>query len=110
MKISSFAYNTNTNNKEQSSFTGSSGVIYWPKVIGEVGKFVGEHVGIPEKKLIQNATALYLQPHFDLKYGEEDEKTDIAIKSASKAIACGITGVTIRAACISFFKKKISKL
>lgn len=107
MKISSFSYKTN-NNKEQTSFKGSSGVIYLPKAIGEVGKFVGEHIGIPEKKLIQNATALYLQPHFDLKYAEEEEKTDIAIKSASKAIAGGITGVSIRAAAISFFQRKVN--
>ena len=110
MKISSFSNNINNlnNDKEKTSFKGSSRVIYLPNVIGEVGKFVGEHVGIPEKKLIQNTTALFLQPHFDLKYAEDEEKTDIAIKSASKAIAGGITGVTIRAAAISFFKRKIN--
>ena len=110
MKISSFSNNINNlnNKKEDNSFKGSSHVFYLPNAIGEVGKFIGEHVGIPEKKLIQNTTALYLQPHFDLKYGEEDEKTDIAIKSASKAIAGGITGVTIRAAAISFFQRKVN--
>ncbi|MBQ8886378.1 MAG: hypothetical protein IJY61_01585 [Candidatus Gastranaerophilales bacterium] len=110
MKISSVPNNINNSNnkKENTSFKGSTGVIYLPNVIGEVGKFIGEHVGIPEKKLIQNTTALYLQPHFDLKYGEDDEKVDVAIKSASKAIAGGITGVTIRAAAISFFQRKIN--
>ena len=110
MKISSFPNNINNfnNNEEKTSFKSSSSVIYLPNVVGEVGKFIGEYVGIPEKKLIQNTTALFLQPHFDLKYGEDEEKTDIAIKSASKAIAGGITGVTIRAAAISFFQRKIN--
>ena len=108
MKISSFSPNTMQKHSNNESFKGTPGTIYLPKIVGEFGKFVGEYVGIPEKKLIQNTTPLYLQPHFDLKYAEDDEKTDIAIKSASKAIAGGITGVAIRAGCISFFKNKIN--
>lgn len=108
MKISSNSQNITTKRDNNMSFKATPGTIYLPKIVGEFGKFVGEYVGTPEKKLIQNTTALFLQPHFDLKYAEDDEKTDIAIKSASKAIACGITGVTIRSACISFFKKKIN--
>ena len=108
MKISSISQNTTQKRSNNESFKGTPGTLYLPKAIGEFGKFIGEYVGIPEKKLIQNSTALFLQPHFDLKYAEDDEKTDIAIKSASKAIAGGITGVAIRAGCISFFKKKIN--
>lgn len=108
MKISSNSPNITAKRDNNTSFKATPGTIYLPQIVGEFGKFVGEYVGTPEKKLIQNTTALFLQPHFDLKYAEDDEKTDIAIKSASKAIACGITGVTIRAACISFFKRKIN--
>ena len=108
MKISSFSQNTTPKRSNNESFKGTPGTIYLPKIVGEFGKFVGSYVGIPEKKLIQNTTALYLQPHFDLKLAEDEEKTDIAIKSASKAIAGGITGVAIRAGCISYFKKKIN--
>ena len=108
MKISSNSPNITVKRDKNTSFKATPGTVYLPKIIGEFGKFVGEYVSTPEKKLIQNTTALFLQPHFDLKYAEDDEKTDIAIKSVSKAIACGFTGVTIRAACVSFFKKRIN--
>lgn len=107
MKISSFPNNINRSEKLQ-SFCGSSKMIYMPDVIGEIGKFVGEHVSVAEKKLIQNTAAAYIQPKIDMKYGDEDEKTDIAIKSVSKAIAGGMTGFTIRAACINLFKRKLT--
>ena len=104
MKINSVSQNVKKYDYPSPTFKS----IYLPNAVGEFGKFVGEFIGIPEKKLIQNTTALFLQPNFDLKYADDDEKTDIAIKSASKAIAGGITGVTIRSACINFFQKRIN--
>lgn len=68
-----------------------------PECIGNVGKYVGEYISTPEQKLLLASTALLFQPLVDLKFAEEDKKVDSAIKSASKAIAGGITGVPIRA-------------
>lgn len=62
---------------------------------------------MPEQKLFLATTALMIQPLIDLKFAEEDKKVDAAIKSASKAIAGGITGVTIRAGFISLTKNLI---
>lgn len=107
MKISSFPSDINRSEKLQ-SFNGSSKVIYMPDVVGEIGKFVGEHISVAEKKLIQNTTATFIQPKIDMKFGDEDEKTDIAIKSVSKSLAGGLTGFIIRAACINLFKRKLT--
>ena len=53
---------------------------------------------MPEQKLFLATTALMLTPLIDLKFAQEDQKVDSAIKSASKAMAGGFTGVAIRAA------------
>lgn len=81
--------------------------IILPDRIGEIAKWVGESVGMPEQKLFLAASAVFLQPAIDMKFAEEDKKSDVAIKSASKAIAGGITGVTIRILSERYFKKKI---
>ena len=78
-----------------------------PDKLGEIAKWVGESVGLPEQKLFLAASAVFLQPAIDMKFAEEDKKSDVAIKSASKAIAGGITGVTIRILSERYFKKKI---
>lgn len=104
MKISSLQ---NNKKRDNTSFNASHKALFLPKAIGEFGKIVGEYVSIPEQKLVQSTTALFLQPQIDLKYAEEDKKIDTAIKSASKAIAGGLTGVTIRGLTIGFFKKYI---
>ena len=104
MKISSLQ---NNKKRDNTSFNASHKGLFLPKAIGEFGKIVGEYVSIPEQKLVQSTTALFLQPQIDLKYAEEDKKIDTAIKSASKAIAGGLTGVTIRGLTIGFFKKYI---
>lgn len=75
--------------------------------IGEFGKWVGEYVGMPEQKLFLATSAFLLQPAIDMKYAEEDKKSDVAIKSASKALAGGITGVTIRILSEKYFRNKI---
>jgi hypothetical protein len=71
--------------------------IYIPNAVGKLGKVVGEYVNTPEQKLFLALTALIFRPKIDLKCADEDSKVDAAIKSASKAIAGGITGVSIRA-------------
>lgn len=68
-----------------------------PEIVGNVGKYVGEYISMPEQKLLLASTALLFQPLIDLKFAEEDKRVDSAIKSSSKAIAGGITGVPIRA-------------
>ena len=71
-----------------------------PECIGNVGKYVGEYINAPEQRLLLASSALLFQPLIDLKFAEEDKKVDSAIKSSSKAIAGGITGVAIRSAFI----------
>lgn len=107
MKISSFPNDINKSKKLQ-SFGVASKMIYMPDIVGEFGKFVGQHVSIAEKKLIQNTAATCIQPKIDMMFGDEDDKVDIAIKSTSKAIACGITGVTIRAAITASLNKNLT--
>ena len=68
-----------------------------PEFVGNIGKYVGEYVSMPEQKLFLATSALLFQPLIDLKLAEEDKKVDSAIKSASKAIAGGLTGVFFRA-------------
>ncbi len=71
--------------------------IYMPNIVGKLGKVVGEYVNTPEQKLFLATTALMFQPMIDLKFADDEKKTDAAIKSASKAMAGGFTGVLIRA-------------
>lgn len=98
MKISnSFSHPMETGYNQ--SFKGiSKNPVYIPSAIGKLGKVVGEYVNTPEQKLFLATTALMLTPLIDLKFADDEKKTDVAIKSASKAIAGGVTGVAIRAA------------
>lgn len=97
MKISSIS-NPNKQISPGRSFRGSNvGRIVLPEFIGKVAKVVGSHVNTPEQKLFLASSSLLFTPFIDLKYAREDQKTDAAVKSASKAIAGGVTGVTIRA-------------
>lgn len=73
----------------------------------KVLEFVGNNFNTPEQKLIVATTATVLRPLMDLKYAEEDKKVDSAIKSTSKAIAGGLTGVAIRKFFITFANKAI---
>jgi len=98
MKISS-SFNNIDGKKPNKSFHGiPAKPMYIPNAIGKLGKVVGEYVSTPEQKLFLASTALMFQPLIDLKFADEDKKTDAAIKSASKAMAGGFTGVAIRAA------------
>ncbi len=98
MKISNSLSNTNQKGYNQSFKGIPKNPTYIPNTIGKLGKVVGEYVNTPEQKLFLATTALMLTPLIDLKFADEEKKTDVAIKSASKSIAGGITGVTIRAA------------
>lgn len=101
MKISS-SFKTIDRNKSYQSFKGvPPNPKYIPEVLGNLGKLAGDYISMPEQKLFMATTALMLQPLIDLKYAEEDKKIDSAIKSASKSIAGGLTGVSIRAAFIA---------
>ncbi len=98
MKISS-SFNNIDRSKTCQSFKGiPQNPKIFPDFIGKIGKTAGEYISMPEQRLFLALTALAIQPLIDLKYADEDKKTDAAIKSASKAIAGGLTGVTIRAA------------
>ena len=107
MKISSQIKNINNKTNMQSFRAIPTNPIFMPEVLGKLGKAVGEYVSVPEQKLLLATSALMFHPLIDLKYADEDKRTDAAIKSASKAIAGGITGVTIRAAFIKFTNKYI---
>ena len=96
MKINSYLNTTNKNSSNQ-SFKRAR---FIPESVGTLGKVIGEHVAAPEQKLILALSALCIQPLIDLKFAEEDKQVDSAIKTASKTIAGGLTGVTIRAAFI----------
>ena len=76
-----------------------------PNILGKIGKLAGEYVSMPEQKLFLATTALMFVPLIDLKYADEDKKVDTAIKSASKAMMGGLTGVIIRAAFLKFMDK-----
>ncbi len=97
MKISSSFSNTNRGLKNQSFKGIPKTPKYIPEFIGKIGKVAGEYISMPEQKLFLAATALMFQPLIDLKFANDEQKNDAAIKSASKAIAGGITGVAIRA-------------
>ena len=76
------------------------------EILGDISRSAGTKISSAEQKLILASTAVFLRPLIDLKFAEEDKKIDTAIQSTSKAIAGGITGVTIRA----FFIKLADKL
>ena len=80
---------------------------YLPEKVGEMGKFTNEHVGIAEEKLFLASSACILQPLVDIIFADEDKRSDVAIKSVSKALAGGITGVTIRGGLNAYLKSKI---
>lgn len=107
MKISS-SFKTIDRKQSYQSFKGvPPNPKFIPEVIGNIGKVAGDYISMPEQKLFMATTALMLQPLIDLKFAEEDKKIDSAIKSASKAIAGGITGVSIRAAFIALTENLI---
>lgn len=97
MRISEQLYNIDAYMKRQSAKSISQKMIWLPERAGKIAKTAGEYINAPEQKLLLATTALLFQPLIDLKFAEEDKKVDSAIKSASKAIAGGITGVSIRA-------------
>lgn len=102
MKISSSFDNIDSGSKRYQSFKGvPQNPSYIPEAIGNVAKVAGEYINTPEQKLFLATAALMFQPLIDLKYAKDDQKIDAAIKSASKAMAGGFTGVLIRA---SFLK------
>lgn len=106
MKISSSFNNSADVNGQHVSFKGAvpANPKYIPEVVGKLGKVAGEYINTPEQKLFLATSALMFQPLIDLKYAQEDQEIDSAIKSASKAMAGGITGVTIRAAFLKLTK------
>lgn len=87
------------------SFSSAGKVKYIPENIGNLGKIVGEYVNAPEQKLFLATTALMIRPLIDLEFAQEDKQIDSAIKTASKAMAGGLTGVTIRAVSIAIINK-----
>lgn len=97
MKISSSFHNIDSNQSYQSFKGVPPNPKYIPEIIGNIGKVAGEYINTPEQKLFLATAALMFQPLIDLKYAKEDQKEDVAIKSASKAMAGGFTGVLIRA-------------
>lgn len=98
MKISKFPTDEYKNKGRSYSFKAlPDKTIFYPEVVGDIGKWAGEYVSMPEQKLFLATSALMFQPLIDLKFANNDKKIDSSIKSASKAIAGGLTGVTIRA-------------
>ncbi len=107
MKISSSFSNHVKGRNNQSFKAIPKNPKYIPETLGVIGKAAGEYINMPEQKLFLAATALMFQPLIDLKFANEEQKNDAAIKSASKAIAGGLTGVTIRAAFLKIMDKFI---
>jgi len=81
--------------------------IILPDAVGRIAMRAGTYINTPEQKLFLAASTLTFAPALDLIFADEDKKTDTAIKTASKAIAGGLTGVTIRAAFQGLTKKLI---
>ncbi len=81
--------------------------IVLPEPVGAVIKRAGNYISTPEQKLFLAASTLMIAPFWDLKFAEEDKKIDTAIKTASKAIAGGITGVAIRGGFQYYTKKSL---
>ncbi len=106
MKINPYNINNGMKNTSNPSF---GGVVSSVKTVASnvaaknsdifvnITKRVGEYVNSPEQKLITTILALMFQPIIDLSFAEEDQKVDSAIKTTSKLVAGGITGVSIRA-------------
>ena len=107
MKISSFPDNINSRNTRPSFGSIPPNPVYIPEVIGKIGKFAGKYVDSPEQRLFLALGTLMFKPALDLKYAKEDKKVDTALKSTSKALAGGITGVTIRAVFLHIANKYI---
>ena len=108
MKISSSFDNKYNKEFHNQSFKGiPSNPHFMPNVLGKMGKLAGEYVSMPEQKLFLATTALMFVPLIDLKFADEDKKTDAAIKSASKAMMGGMTGVAIRALFLKFMDKYV---
>lgn len=106
MKISPYSINNGIKNTANPSFGSISSSVKTvaSNVATKNGDFavnitkrVGEYVNSPEQKLITTILALMFQPIIDLSFAEEDQKVDSAIKTTSKLVAGGITGVSIRA-------------
>lgn len=108
MKINSFPQTTNREKYPDISFKSiPANPKCVPEIFAKIAKVTGEYVRTPEQRLILAFTALLFQPLIDLKFAHEDKKVDSAIKSASKAIVCGFTGVTIRSLFIMLTSKCI---
>ncbi len=107
MKISSTSFKKSNADPKVKFGAIPTNPVYLPNKVGDIGKIAGEYISMPEQKLFLALSALVLQPLIDIKYADEDKKTDVAIKSASKAIAGGVTGVTIRAGFIALAKKHL---
>lgn len=108
MKINN-SFNKTDDSTNLQSFRGvpPNKVHYYPEKLANLGKIAGEYISAPEQKMFMATTALMLQPLIDLKFADDDKKVDTAIKSASKSIAGGFTGVVIRAAFIKLASKFI---
>ena len=111
MKISSFPYTYDKKSKSCPSFKSfPQHPKYFPEIMAKIAKVGGEYISMPEQRLFLAATALFLQPLIDLKFASEDKKVDSAIKSASKAMVGGCTGVAIRSLFIRLTTKSIAPL
>lgn len=107
MKVNPVAYNDNKG-ANGTSFKGMPvKTLIIPESLGRAAKLTGAYVNTPEQKLFLATTALMFTPLIDLKYARDDKQTDAAIKSASKAMAGGITGVGIRAGFNYMFSKNV---
>ncbi len=97
MKISTYINNYDSKKNCQSFKGVPKNPVFLPEIFGKIGKVAAYNIRTPEQKLFMAMFALCFQPLIDLKFAAEDKKTDAAIKSASKAVACGVTGVSLRA-------------
>ena len=102
MKISS-SLNKYDREKSCQTFKGPPlNPIIVPEVFGTVSRIAGEYIGMSEQKLILSTASSIINPAMDLKYADKDKKVDSAIKTFSKAVVGGMTGVIIRALCIKY--------
>ena len=107
MKISSFPDNINSRKRNTTFGRIPPNPVYIPEVIGKIGKLAGKYIDSPEQRLFLALGTLMFKPAIDLKFAKEDKKVDSALKSTSKALAGGITGVTIRAVFLHIANKYI---
>ena len=111
MKISSFPYKSDKNNYSCPSFKSfPQHPKYFPEIMATIAKVGGEYISMPEQRLFLAVTALFMQPLIDLKFAPEDKKVDSAIKSVSKAMVGGCTGIAIRSLFIKLTNKSIAPL